>query len=136
MGYFGSFLYYDDQWHDDANDPEEPWLRIEIHDSDIATVEYSPNSGVPGRFYLGWEPRDYFDNPDAHDPIDREAEAVAFSRWAQSALGSAVTGEEILPLMANPEGEPDEDFVEETVADLLDLLDLELPEDLPIDFED
>jgi hypothetical protein len=41
---------------DEATD--EWQLRITVHDSDIATVDYQPSECASGRFYLGFQPRD------------------------------------------------------------------------------
>lgn len=55
MGFFGPFVYSEGGWRDEAVGDE--YLAIDIHDSDIATVEYRPAPGE-GCFYLGFQPRD------------------------------------------------------------------------------
>ena len=61
-----------------------PTSGISVHDSDIATVGYRPSECATGRFYLGFQPRDYFEDPTASDPVDLRAEAECFSVWAST----------------------------------------------------
>ena len=76
MGYFGTFIYRDGEWRDHGGGERE--LVLDIHDSDIATVDYRPAPPGLGRFYLGYQPRDYFDDPDASWPVDIPAEIDGF----------------------------------------------------------
>lgn len=130
MGFFGRFVYSDGAWRDDP--AAEAFLAIDIHDSDIATVDFRPATAA-GRFYLGFQPRDYWEDPDASDPVDADSEAAGLSSWAHEVLGVSVPAEQIRPLLAE-DGveEPDDDFVEETVMRLIQLLRLPLPEGLPV----
>ena len=64
-----------------------PFLLIDIHDSDIATVDYRAADATGGRFFLGYEPRIYFEEPDSSDPVDARAEAESFCRWLLEAEG-------------------------------------------------
>ena len=117
--------YRDGSWHDfpGAGDP----LAITIQDSDIATIDYAPSDAV-GRFHLGFQPRDYFEDPDASRPVDVEAEVDGFLGWAEHTLGRAPHPEDILELVAEDGlDEPDDEFVEDTAARLLALLGLPLP---------
>ena len=41
-----------------------------------------PGARRSGRFYLGFQPRDFFDDPAESDPVDLAAEAEAFAEWA------------------------------------------------------
>ncbi len=126
MGYFGTFIYRDGEWRDHGGGTTE--LVVDIHDSEIATVDYRPAPTGLGRFYLGIQPRDYFEDPDASPPLDVPAEVNGFIGWAQRALGRAPHPDDIRELVAE-DGmeEPDEEFVEDTAARLIHLLGLPLP---------
>ena len=126
MGYFGTFIYRDGHWQDRSGGPTE--LVVDIHDSDIATVDYRPAPPGLGRFYLGVQPRDYFADPDASAPLDVPAEVDGFVGWASSALGRAPRTDDVRELVADDgDTTPPDDFVEDTVARLLQLLGLPLP---------
>ena len=125
MGYFGTFTFARGTWSGDVG--SEPSLTIEIHDSDIATIDYrAPRSGV-GRCYLGTQPREYFEDPDASDLIDVDSEARRLGEWAAEALGSPVDAALIRPLLAEEGVDPPDDFVEETVHRLCEVLGLPVP---------
>lgn len=131
MGLFGRFTYSHGEWH--AGDPEsEPYLAVDIHDSDIATVDYRPADRATGRFYLGFEPRLYFDDESANDPIETAEEAQAFAHWVRRVTGREVDAGAIQRLMAkgDPDEEPEDEFVEDTVQRLLALAGLPVPEEL------
>jgi hypothetical protein len=99
-----------------------PFLLIDVHDSDLATVDYRAADASGGRFFLGYEPRIYFEEPDGADPVDTHAEAEGFARWAREAGGTEVDPVEVQRLMASPDGAPPGDeVVEETVGKLLAL---------------
>ena len=99
-----------------------PFLLLDVHDSDVATVDYRSPDASGGRFYLGYEPRYYFDEADAGTPVDTQAEAEGFTRWVREAEGRDVDPAEVRPLLASPAGTPPEDeSVEETVVRLLGL---------------
>jgi hypothetical protein len=86
MGFFGTFLYSDGQWTEHADYPQaSTYLRVDIHDSDLAQKDYAPAQASRGRFYLGFEPAIYFEDPDASQPVDPDAEARGFSTWAEKA---------------------------------------------------
>ena len=126
MGYFGTFIYRDGEWRDRADGTPE--LVVDIHDSDIATVDYRPAPPGLGRFYLGIQPRDYFADPDASRPLDVPAEVDGFVGWAAQTLGRAPRSEDVRDLVAeNGTTVPDDDFVEDTAARLIQLLGLPLP---------
>jgi hypothetical protein len=126
VGYFGTFIYRDGEWRDRAEG--RPELVVDIHDSDIATVDYRPAPPGLGRFYLGIQPRDYFGDPDASRPLDVPAEIDGFVSWASQTLGRAPQRDAVRDLVAADGGTvPDDDFVEDTVAELLTLLGLPLP---------
>jgi hypothetical protein len=126
VGYFGTFIYDDGDWRERADGTPE--LVVDIHDSDIATVDYRPAPPGLGRFYLGIQPRDFFEDPDASRPLDVPAEVDGFVGWAEQTLGRAPRSEDVRDLVAE-DGEtmPDDDFVEDTVARLIQLLGLPLP---------
>ena len=128
MGYFGRLAYSDGRWSS-GRPTAVPFLLIDVHDSDIATVDYRAADATGGRFFLGYEPRIYFEEPDAGAPVDTRAEAEGFARWVQDASGTDVDPAEVQRLMASPDGAPPEDdVVEETVERLLTLAGLPLPE--------
>jgi hypothetical protein len=132
VGYFGKLAYSDGQWSS-GRPTAVPFLLIDVHDSDIATVDYCAADATGGRFFLGYEPRFYFDEPDAGEQVDTRTEAEGFTRWVHDAEGRAVDPDEVQRLMASPSGAPPEDdAVEETVERLLTLAGLPLP-DWPTD---
>ena len=128
MEYFGRLAYSDGRWSS-GRPTAVPFLLIDVHDSDIATVDYRAADATGGRFFLGYEPRIYFEEPDAGAPVDTRAEAEGFARWVQDASGTDVDPAEVQRLMASPDGvPPEDDVVEETVERLLTLAGLPLPE--------
>ena len=131
MGSFATFVFSAGEWTgQDAS--AEPHLVVDVHDSDIATVDYRPAGDAAGRFYLGFQPRVYFEDPEASAPIDLEAEARGFARWAQLATGRAVDPADVLPLLApdDEDADPEDLFVEDTVTRLLELTGVPVPEEL------
>ena len=131
MGFFGTFLYADGRWSESEAPPAGTFLRVAIHDSDIAQIDYRPAATGLGRFYLGYEPAIYFEDPSASQPVDAQAEAEGFSAWVEDATGRPVGPGEILPLLADPHGsEPEEVFAEDAVVRLLDLAGLPSPDAL------
>ena len=121
MGLFGKFAYSDGRWSR-GGPTAVPFLLVDVHDSDVATVDYRSADATGGRFFLGYEPRVYFDEPGAGDPVDTAAEAQGFADWLRGATGREVDPAEVRPLLAHPDGAPPEDVVvEETVDRLLAL---------------
>ena len=133
MGYFGTFIFRDGQWQQRSGGAG-PELVVDVHDSDIATIDYRPAPPGLGRFYLGAQPRDFFADPEASQPVDVPAEVDAFVGWAAQTLGHAPQPAELRPLVAEdgtaPAGDEGVDGVEDTVVRLLDLLGLPVPEEL------
>ena len=128
MGHFGKYAYSAGRWSREGP-TAVPFLLVDIHDSDIATVDYRAADASGGRFFLGYEPRFYFDETDAAAPVDTAAEAAGFARWVREASDRDVDPDDIRSLMASPEGEPPEDDVaEDTVERLLHLAGLPAPE--------
>ena len=127
MGLFGKFAYSAGRWSREGP-TAVPFLLVDIHDSDIATVDYRPAPPGLGRFYLGIQPRDYFADPDASRPLDVPAEVDGFIGWAERTLGRAPHPDDIRELVAEDGlDEPDDEFVEDTAARLIQLLGLPLP---------
>jgi hypothetical protein len=128
VGYFGKLAYSDGRWS--AGGPTAvPFLLLDVHDSDVATIDYRAADATGGRFFLGYEPRFYFDESEAGSPVDVQAEAEGFATWLRSAEGRDVDPAEVQHLMASPAGAPPEDeVVEQTVERLLTLAGLPLPE--------
>jgi hypothetical protein len=107
---------------------DAPYLRVDIHDSDIATIDYYPTGVGTGRLFLGYEPAHYFQDPHASQPIDTNAEVLGLVAWAKQVAGVTLSPDRVMPLLANPEGaEPSDVFVEDTVVKLLRLTGLPLP---------
>ena len=130
MGYFGTFIFRDGQWQQRSSGAG-PELVVDVHDSDIATIDYRPAPPGLGRFYLGHQPRDFFADPEASQPVDVPAEVDAFVGWAAQTLGRAPEADELRPLVAEGgAGDPGDEVVEDTVVRLLDLLGLPVPQEL------
>lgn len=85
MGFFGTYLYDEGQWHDvePGTRPhgDGPWLLADIYDSDITTLTYHPPGPGSGIAYLGVTPRTYFENTDASRPTDVAREAAGLATW-------------------------------------------------------
>lgn len=130
MGHFGKYAYSAGRWST-GGPTAVPFLLIDIHDSDIATVDYRAADASGGRFFLGCEPRFYFEESDAAMPVDTAAESAGFARWVKDATGTNVDPADVQQLMAPTEAAPireDDVVVEETVGRLLALAGLPQPE--------
>ena len=129
MGLFGKFAYSAGRWSTDGP-TAVPFLLLDVHDSHIATVDYRAADASGGRFFLGYEPRFYFDEPGAGSPVDVVAEAAGFAEWAREATGTDVDPAAVQQLLASPDGAPPPEevaVVEETVVRLLALVGLPAP---------
>jgi hypothetical protein len=121
VGLFGKFAFSAGRWSR-GGPTAVPFLMVDVHDSDIATLDYRFADASGGRFYLGYEPRIYFEEPDGADPVDARAEADGFARWAREAEGTDVDPADVQVLMAAADGAPPTDeVVEQTVDKLLAL---------------
>jgi hypothetical protein len=132
VGLFGRFAYSEGRWR--AGGPTAvPFLLLDVHDGGFATVDYRAADASGGRFYLGYEPRFYFAEPDAGDAVDVAAESQGFAEWLRVAEGTEVDPAAVGTLLASPEGAPPTDeTVVLTVERLLDLAGLPHPE-WPVD---
>src|SRR5215210_3874758 len=115
---FATLAYSDGSWTR-GRPTAVPFLLVDVHDSDLATVDYRFADATGGRFYLGYEPRVYFEQPDAAPPVDVDAEAAGFARWAREAAERDVDPADVRRLMAAPDGAPPEDEVVEQTVDRL-----------------
>jgi hypothetical protein len=151
VGFFGTYAYEHGSWktlpEGELPPLAEPFLWIDIHDSDITSVVYAPAGPGAGVAYLGLTPRTYFENPNASDPTDvlREAAGLA-AWWALSNSGDVPAKQaELLAFLAedeDPNGfewdesedvdeiDDGEVFVEVKTRRFLAALDLPLPDGL------
>jgi hypothetical protein len=156
MGFFGTYHFDGHRWiprpGDTLSTGPEPWLLVDIHDSDIATILYRPTGSGSGVAYLGFTPRTYFEDPDASAPTDVTREAEGLAEWWARYRGIADEAErrakaaELVTYIAtdsdSAELDPDEDddaedlddadiFVEAKTARFLAALDLPPVNELP-----
>ncbi|WP_431946055.1 hypothetical protein [Micromonospora marina] len=93
MGFLGTYLFDEGRWtvHQPAEQAAipEPWLLVDIHDSDIATLTYRPAGPGSGVAYLGYTPRTYSENSDASAQTDVVREAAGLSVWWAGQRGGA-----------------------------------------------
>ncbi|KTR39681.1 hypothetical protein NS263_09735 [Curtobacterium oceanosedimentum] len=137
MGMSATFTFADQRWSVDEEeiaDPgahPEPFFSASVHDSDLVTVAYEPGPPAGGLVYLGFQPRDYFDDPDESDDVDLDVQADGLARWAAAVTGSSVAAAAIRPLLAEAVVEdPVDDFAEDTLQKLISLLGLPVPGEL------
>ncbi|MDQ0894476.1 hypothetical protein [Agromyces ramosus] len=130
MGSFEAYVFVDGRWssHEASRGP---FLAVSLHDSDIATVTYAPGPQHGGLAYLGFQPRDYFEDPTASDEVNLDEQAAGLSVWARDVLSAEVDPARVRSLLAESGiEEPMDDFVEDTVRRLITVLGLPLPDDL------
>ncbi|USX50989.1 hypothetical protein [Lentzea sp. HUAS12] len=149
VGFFGTYAYEHGQWktlsEGELPPLAEPSLWIDIHDSDITSVVYTPAGPGTGVAYLGLTPRTYFENPNASDPTDTLREAAGLAAWwAEVHGGGDVPAKQAELLAYLAEDEDPEDFALDEAEDIdeeavfvevktrrfLTALDLPLPEGL------
>lgn len=95
VGFFGTYLYEAAQqrWRpempaindirqpvrgDREPDAAEPWLLVDIHDSDFTVVTYRPVGQGTGVAYLGFTPRTYFDEDEDDSEVFVELKTGQF----------------------------------------------------------
>jgi hypothetical protein len=132
VGLFGKFAYSDGRWSR-GGPTAVPFLLVDVHDSRIATVDHRRADAGGGRFFLGYEPRIYFEEPGASDPIDVDAESEGFAAWAVEATGTEVDPADVRPLLASPSGAPPADESVELTVDRLAALAGLPPVDWPVE---
>ena len=152
MGFFGTYQFDGAAWAE--GDPEvgtsgaEPWLWVDVYDSDFATVRYAPAGSGTGVAFLNMTPRIYFDSDDASAPTDVEREARGLTEWWAGrhpdvdADARAVQQDAIAALLAS-DSEPSEDdpeddadiFSELKAVRFLVAMGLPLPQDLAAESE-
>ncbi|KAB8196345.1 hypothetical protein FH608_006180 [Nonomuraea phyllanthi] len=130
MGFFGTYFYDGVRWQEREPDQEqdlaEPWLMVNIYDSDIATVIYQPTGPGAGVAYLGYTPRTYFEDPEASAPTDVEREAAGLVSWWSHVHGVAdgaereVKERELRAYLAEDIAPEDVEWDEEEDVDQLD----------------
>jgi len=148
VGFFGTYAFENGSWttlsEGELPPLVEPFLWIDIHDSDITSVVYAPVGPGSGVAYLGLTPRTYFENPAASDPTDIACEAAGLAAWwaLHNSGDVAAKQEESVGYLASDENPDDfsldeeqdvEDvdvFVEIKTAQFLTALDLPLPAEL------
>lgn len=133
MGSFESYVYADGDWGDSATD--DPWLSIALHDSDFATIRYSPAPEGFGLFYVGYQPSDYFKTSGDGDPVDVAGEAAGIADWAAMVADAEVAVADVLPFVAPAHrlDDPEDVFVEWEIQRLLVVLGIPI---IPLDFGD
>jgi hypothetical protein len=120
VGLFATLAYSDGRWTR-GRPTAVPFLLVDVHDSDIATVDYRFVDATGGRFFLGYEPRVYFEQPDAAPPVDAPVEAAGFARWVREAVDRDVDPDDVQRLMAASGSAPPDEVVELTVDRLVAL---------------
>jgi hypothetical protein len=124
MGLFLTQTFASGKWSD-GDSAVAPFLTIDIHDSDIATISFEPSVEGGGLVYLGFQPRDYFEDDSASADVDLDQQAAALTAWAHAVTTAKVDAASIRPLLAEDRvEEPADVYVEETVARLLEMLGL------------
>lgn len=127
MGTFESYIYSDGSWS--SAPTSELYLAIEVQNETFASIDYHSPGGKVSRFYVGIQPKDYFDDEGASVDVDVAAEADGFAKWAGQALGSSVDPASIRELIASEGADPSkaEHDVDRPLGRLLGLIGLELP---------
>lgn len=122
MGLFLTQTFAAGKWSD-GYAAITPFLTVDIHDSDIATISFEPGPEAGGLVYLGYQPRDYFEDDTASADVDLDRQAAALADWARDVTGAQVDSAAIRTLLAEDRvEEPVDVFVEDAVARLFELL--------------
>jgi hypothetical protein len=145
MGLFATWMYVDAAWSHVPPDADpagsEPWLWLDIHDSDFVTIQYAPRGEATGIAFLGFTPRTYFEDETASDPTDRQREALGLAQWwaatrsgrvdleAKAAEIQVLLAEDLAPGLEEDLDEEDI-FVELKTGRFLSAIGVPLPPDL------
>lgn len=145
MGLFATWMYVDRAWAhvppDAVPSGLEPWLWLDIHDSDFVTVQYAPRGDAAGIAFLGFTPRTYFEDETASEPTDPGLEALGLAQWWASMQSDPVDIDakavdlqaflaEDLPPGLDDELDDEDIFVELKAERFLSAMGLPLPPDL------
>jgi len=150
MGFFGTYQFNGSAWSegDPAAGPSgpEPWLWVDIYDSDFTTIRYAPVGSGTGVAFLNSTPRVYFESDDASTPTHVGRESLGLAEWWASHTPGASGPEqdskraEIAALLASDDvtsddaSEDDADiFAEIKTVRLLTTLGIPVPEDMAED---
>ncbi|MEU4238390.1 hypothetical protein [Actinoplanes sp. NPDC026619] len=134
MGFFGTYLYDGEQWHDAEPDSrpagDHPWMLLDIHDSDFTIVTYAPPGAGTGIAYLGVTPRTYFEDDSASAPTDVIRESAGLAAWWATLHpgGGEVLAkqEQLVTFLAQDVDPEDDDLDDGDDADVDDLDDAEV----------
>ena len=131
MGLFFTGTFRDGTWHE-GESLEGAALVVDIHDSDIGTIKFTPAGVASGCFYLGTHPRDYFGDPSEGASVDVDREVAGFVRWVGAVTGAAVDTSVVFPLVAQEgdESDPPFVFVEDALQALLEAAQIPMPPEL------
>ncbi|MFC3891693.1 hypothetical protein ACFOWZ_09405 [Lentzea rhizosphaerae] len=139
MGFFGTYAFEHGRWITlpEAERPPlvEPFLWMNILNSDFTEVVYAPAGPGTGVAYLGQTPRAYFGYPEASAPTDPDREAEGLAAWSGRAAAEirgylAEDDPEDTWLGKSGNDDPAEWLVEIKTARLLTALGLPLPTEL------
>lgn len=125
MGQSGAFTFSDGAWS--TGEPSHsplPFIFVEIHDSDVAIVAFSPAPEGADRFAVGLvDPATYFKGTPAVGLADKGRAARAFAGWLRKNQGQSIDAGVVESFIAASAAEsvPEEYFVEEIVLQLFDL---------------
>jgi hypothetical protein len=152
MGFFGTYQFDGTAWVE--GDPEagpsgpEPWMWVDVYDSDFVTVRYAPSGPGTGVAFLNLTPRIYFESAGASAPTDVARESQGLTEWwaARQPVADdealANQREVIAALLASDVEPPDDDpedeadiYAEMKAARFLAAMSLPLPEELSVEGE-
>jgi hypothetical protein len=92
MGFSGTYLYDGRRWmsQERGQRPEvaEPWLMVDVHDSDFTAITYCPAGPGNGVAYLGRAPRGTLKGDKTWTAADIEREAGGLVSWWARIHGS------------------------------------------------
>lgn len=124
MGSFEDFSWDGSAWAVRAPAPAD-WLTINIHDSDIGHVRFRTGDGQWQSAFVGILPEVYFDDPSLAQEHDFPGTAAALAARVTAGGGGPVDVAALEGILsAAADDEPVDDFVEETVDEVVRLLGL------------